>query len=99
MNVIRLKKRAQSQSEIEQEKAPATHGRMYRWIAAGYQIWKIVSDLRIIFFIREHIRTIHNILVASIMDVMCPWGRHVKIKLLEFSVKGVRMPGVINIRN
>ena len=68
---------------------------MYRRIMAGYQKWKIVSDLRIIFFIREHVRTI---LVASTTDVKCLWGRHGKIKLLEFSVKGLWMPGVINIR-
>ena len=41
---------------------------------AGYQIWKIVSDLRIISFIREHVRSIRNILVASATDVMCTWG-------------------------
>ena len=70
---------------------------MYHQIAAGYQIWKIESDLRIIFFIREHIRTICNILVASATDVMCPQTFYRKIKLLEFSVKGLRMPGVINI--
>ena len=57
-------------------KTPVTHGWMYRRIAAGYQIWKIVSDLRIIFFIREHVRTICNILVASTMDVKCLWGCH-----------------------
>ena len=59
-------------------KTPVTHGRMYCGIAAGYQIWKIVSDLRIIFFIREHVRTVCNILVTSATDVMCPWGRHEK---------------------
>ena len=57
-----------------------------------------MSDLRIIFFIREHVCTIHNILLMSITNVTCPLGRHRKIKLLEFSVKGLRMPGVINIR-
>ena len=70
---------------------------MYRRIAAGYQIWKIVSDLRIIFFIREHIRSICNILVAAATDMMCPWGCHKKIKLLEFFVKGLWILGVINI--
>ena len=55
---------------------------------------EIVSDLRIIFFIREHIR---NILMASTTDLICPWGRHGKIKLLEFSVKALRILGVINI--
>ena len=33
------------------------------------------------------------------MDVLCPQTFYGKIKLLEFSVKGLRMPGVINIRN
>ena len=80
-------------------KTPVTHGRMYRRIAAGYQIWKIVSDLRIIFFICEHIRTVRNILVASPTGVKCLCGHHEKLKLLEFSVKDLRMPGVINIRN
>ena len=71
-----------------QGKTPVTHG----WIAAGYPIWKTVSDLRIIFFIR-------NILIASsATDVMCLWGRHGKMKLLEFSVKGLQILGVINIR-
>ena len=70
---------------------------MYRWIAAGYQIWKIVSGLRKTFFIREHVRTIRNILVASATDVKCPWGRHGKMKQLEFSVKGLRIRVVINI--
>ena len=70
---------------------------MYRRIAAGYQIWKIVSDLRIIVFIREHVLTILNVLVASVMDVNCPWNIHGKIKLLEFSIKGLRMSGVTNI--
>ena len=80
-------------------KTLVTHGRMYCRIAAGYQIWKIVSNLRIIFFICEHVRTIHNIVVASsITDMLCPWECHGKIKLLEFSVKGLRILGVINIR-
>ena len=70
---------------------------MYR-IVAGYPIWKIVSDLRIIFFISEHFRTVYNVLVASAMDGKCLWGRHREIKLLDFSVKGLRILGVINIR-
>ena len=65
-------------------KTPVTHGWMYCRIAADYQIWEIVSDLRIIFFIREHVCTVRNILVASAMVVMCLWGRHGKIKLLNF---------------
>ena len=35
-------------------KTPVTHPRMSRRIAAGFLIWKIVSDLRIIFYIRIH---------------------------------------------
>ena len=70
---------------------------MYSRIAAGYQIWKIVSGLQMIFFIHEQVRTVRNILVASAMDVKCPWRRHGKIKLLEFSVKALRIRGVINI--
>ena len=72
---------------------------MYRRITAGYQIWEIVSDLRIIFLICEHVCSIPNVLVASITDVLCPHTFYGKIKLLEFSVKGLWMPGVINIRN
>ena len=64
---------------------------MYRRIATGYQIWEIVSDLLIIFFIREHVRRVPNVLVASVMDVLCPQTFYGKIKLLEFSVKGLRM--------
>ena len=78
-------------------KTPVTHGRMYHRIAAGYQIWKIVSDLWIIFFIREHIRTIRNFLVTSATDVMCLWRLHEKSKLLEFSVKGLWILSVINM--
>ena len=68
---------------------------MYRRIVAGYQIRNIVSDLRIIFFIHEQVRTVRNILVASATNVKFPWGCHGKIKLLEFSVKSLWMPGVI----
>ena len=53
-------------------KTPVTHGWMYCRIAVGYQIWKIVSDLRIIFFICEHVHTMLNVLVASATDVKCP---------------------------
>ena len=41
--------------KISVNTTPVTHGRMYRRIATGYQIWKIVSDLRVIVFIREHV--------------------------------------------
>ena len=72
---------------------------MYRQFVAGYQIWKIVSDLQNIIFIREHVRNVRNILTTSNTDVLCPQTFYGKIKLLEFSVKGLRMPGVINIRS
>ena len=86
------------QSVTVTTKTPVIHDRMYRWIRAGYQIWKIVSGLQMIFFICEHIRTLCNIFVASATDVKCPWACHGKIKLLEFSVKALMMPGIINIR-
>ena len=80
-------------------KTPVTRGRMYHRITVGYQVWEIVSDLRIIFFICEHVHTIRNILLAFATDVMRPWGHHRKIKLLEFSVKkSLRILGVIKIR-
>ena len=63
---------------------PFTHGRMYHWIMAGYQIWKIVSDLQIKFFIRKHVRTIRNILVASATNVMCPGDAMEKSNCLNF---------------
>ena len=37
-------------------KTPVTHSQMYRLIAAGFLIWKIVSDLQIIFYIRVLVR-------------------------------------------
>ena len=46
-----------------------------------------------IFSICEHVHTVCNILVASATDVKCPCGRHGKIKLLEFSVKGLQTRG------
>ena len=38
-------------------------------ITAGFLIWKIVSDLGIIIFINEHVRTSCNVLEASATDV------------------------------
>ena len=35
--------------------------------------------------------------VASALDAMCPWGRHRKIKLLDFSVKALQILSVIDI--
>ena len=68
-------------------KTPVTYRRMYRRIAVGFLIWKMLSDLRIILSARMTIRNVRNVLVSSDTDAMCPWGRHGKIKLLEFSVK------------
>ena len=56
---------------------------MVRQIAAGYLIWKILSDLRIIFYIRELVRNVPIVLVLSAMvaigpqawfaDLICNW--------------------------
>ena len=58
-----------------------------------------MSDLRIIFYIRILIRNIPIVLVVSVMDETGLQALHGKIKLIDFSVKGLRMLGVINIRN
>ena len=78
-------------------KTPVTHGRMYCRIVAGYQIWKIVSDLRIIF-------SSVNMSIPSVISLwhsprMCCVHGHTmeKSTLLEFSVKGLRILDVINI--
>ena len=72
---------------------------MYCRIAAGFIIWKLLSDLRIIVSAHMAIRNICNVLVAFAMDAMCPWGRHGKIKLLDFSVKALRILSVIDIHS
>ena len=59
----------------------------------------MLSDLRIIFFIREPVINVPNILVASAMEAMCLQGRHQKIKLLDFSVNGLQTLSVIDICN
>ena len=59
-------------------KTPVTHSRMYHRIAAGFLIWKMLSDLRIIFTVRTAILNVRNVLVASATDAMCPWGYHEK---------------------
>ena len=59
----------------------------------------MLSDLRIIFSVRTAIRNVHNVLVASAMDAMCPWGSHRKIELLDFSVRALRILSVIDIRS
>ena len=82
-------------------KTPVTHSRMSRQITAGFLIWKIVSDLRIIFYICILVhkdRNIPIVLVASVTDATGPKAVHGKIKLLDFSVKGLQMLGLINIR-
>ena len=43
--------------------------------------------------------SIHNVLVASATDAMCPWRCHGKIKLLDFSIKALRILSVIDIRS
>ena len=80
-------------------KTPVTHSQMYRRIGAGFLIWKMLSDLRIILSARTAICNVCNVLVASDMDAMCLWGCHGKIKLLEFSVKALRILSVIDIRS
>ena len=71
-----------------------SYGRIYSRIVARFLIWKMLSDLRIIFSIRT---AIHNVLVASTTDVMCPWGHYEKIKPPDFSVKALRILSVIDI--
>ena len=78
---------------------PVTHPWISRWIAAGFLIWKILSDLKIIFYIRILIRNIPIVLVASDMDAIGSQALYGEIKLLDFSVKGLWMLGVINIHN
>ena len=72
---------------------------MYRQIAAGFLIFKIVSDLWIIFYICILVRNVPIVLVASVTDATGPQVLHGKIKLLDFSVKGLQILGVINIPN
>ena len=63
--------------------SPVTYSRMYGRIAAGFLIWKMLSDLRIIFSVRTAIRNIRNV--------------HGKIKLLNFSVKALWILSVIDM--
>ena len=84
---------------IDSLKTPVTHSRIYRQIMAGFLIWKMLSDLRIIFSTHTAICNVHNVLVASSTDAMCLWGRHGKIKLLDFSRKALRILSVIDIRS
>ena len=76
-------------------KFPVTHSRMYCQIAVGFFLWKILTDLWIIFSIRN----VCNVLVASAMDAMCLWGHHGKIKLFYFYVKALRILSVIDIHS
>ena len=58
-----------------------------------------MSDLQIIFYIRILIRNVLIVLDASVMDATGLQALHRKIKLLDFSVKGLQMLRVINIHN
>ena len=80
-------------------KTPVTYSQMYRQIVAGFLIWKMLSDLRIIFSARTAICNIRNVIVASATDALCPWGCHGKIKLLDLSVKALQILSVIYIRS
>ena len=70
---------------------------MYHCITAGFLIWKMLSDLRIIFAVCMAIRNISNVIVASTTDAMCPWGCHKKIELLDFSVKVLLILSITDI--
>ena len=48
-------------------KTPVTRPRMARRIAPGFLIWKMLSDLRIIFSVRKVIRNIPNVNVKSVV--------------------------------
>ena len=58
-----------------------------------------MSDLRIIFYIRELSRNVPIVLVASTMDAIGPQLRDRKIKLLDFSIDALWILSVIDIRN
>ena len=74
---------------------PVTHPRIVHRIALHCLIWKILSDLRIILFIRELILNIFNVHMPSARDAMCLQRRYRKIKLLDFSVNVLRTLSVI----
>ena len=78
-------------------KTPVTHPWMIRQIAAGFLICKIVSDLQIIFYICELVCNVPIVLVASATDAIGPQERYGKIKLLDFSVHGLRILSEIDI--
>ena len=72
---------------------PVTHPRMLHRITTGFLIWKIMSDLRIIFYIRELVRKVPIVLVASATGAIGPEASYGKIKLLDFyptALKGCR---------
>ena len=46
---------------------PSYTSRIVHRVALGFLLWKMLSDLRIIFFIRE---LVLNVLMASAMDAM-----------------------------
>ena len=56
------------------------YGRVYHWIVEGVLMWKMLSNLQIIF-------SILNVPVAYVTDAKCPWARRGKIKLLDFFIK------------
>ena len=72
---------------------------MSRRKALGFQIWKMLSDLLIIFDIRELIHNVPIVLVASVTDAIGPQARYEKIKLLDFFINGFRILSVIDIWN
>ena len=68
-------------------------------VALGFLIWKMMSDLWIIFSICELVLNVRNVLGASATDAVCLQGRYGKIKLLDFSVKFSWILSVIDKRN
>ena len=73
---------------------------IHGWPATlGFQIWKMLSDLQIIFDICELVRNVPIVLVASAMDAIGLQARYGKIKLLDFSVNGLQILSVIDIHN
>ena len=77
-------------------KTQVAHPKIVHRIAPGFLIWKMLSDLPVIFFIRE---LVLKVLVASATEVMCPQGHCGKVKLLDFSINALRTLPVIDIPN
>ena len=72
---------------------------MPRQIAAGLLIWKIVTDLWIIFYIHILVHNVPIVLVAFATDAIGPQAYYGKIKLIDFSVNGLPILCVIDFRN